>query len=137
MRLSLLSYLCSVNAIAIMTNCNKYSVLKIKSLNIQPTVVYSGENITLRVNYTSPIDITGGMSLIATRYNYVFTNSVKDSICKSIACPIQRGQRGEVFVYNIPSWLVGNINTRLTWNDVNNTPLLCLDISLKIKSRMN
>jgi hypothetical protein len=137
MRVFLLSYLCSVNSIAVITNCNKYSVLEIKSLHIQPPNVYSGQNITLRVNYRSPVDIMGGMSLTTTRYNYVFTNSVKDSICKSVVCPIQRGQREEVFIYNIPVWLTGKINTRIIWNDFNNTPLLCLDISLKIKSKMN
>jgi len=138
MLLFLLSYLYSVNAIAVMTNCNKYSVLQIKSLHIQPKdVVYSGQNITLRVKYTAPIDIMEGTSSISTRYNYVFTNSFKDSICKSVACPIRRGLSDESFIYNIPVWLVGNINTRIIWNDLNNTPLLCLDISLKIKSKMN
>lgn len=136
MRLFLLSWLCAAHAIV--TNCNTYSLLQVRSLSIQPQeIVYPGQNITLRMNYTSPDDIVDGVSLISTRYNYIFTNSFKDSICKSVVCPIRRGQREERFVYNIPEWLMGSMNTRIVWNDANHTPLLCLDISLKIKSKMN
>ena len=136
MRVFLLSCLCAANAIV--TNCNTDSLLQVRSLSIQPQeIVHPGQNITLRINYTSPIDIAGGVSSLTTRYNYIFTNKFKDSICNSVACPIRRGNHTKTFVYNIPDWLIGSTDTLIVWNDANNTQLLCLDIFLKIKSRMN
>ena len=121
-------------AYASVKNCKPDSILKIKSLSTLE-LVHPGQNITLNVNYSSPGIITNGTSEISTRYNYIFTNSFTDSICNTVACPITTGDHSEWFVYNIPEWLTGVTNTRIIWKDYNYT-LLCIEISLKIKSRM-
>ena len=119
-------------AYASVTNCAPTSVFQITQLAIQPSeAVTSGQNVSLDLFYTSPVQVDSGSITTSVKYNFIPLTPTVGPLCASVPCPIEVGDHDGSSWFVVPTGVTGNVVTKIVWTDVNSKELLCLNINLK------
>ena len=117
---------------ASVTNCAPNSVFQITQLVLDPpTNVVSGQNVTLSLLYTSPVEVDSGTITTSVTYNFLPLTPTTAPLCDSAPCPIGVGDHDGSSWFLVPTGVKGTVVTKIVWTDVNSTQLLCISINLK------
>jgi hypothetical protein len=110
------------------------SLFTINAASIQPPSPTPGEVVNLHLEYSVPegVDIMDGTTTYAVTYNFIPFRPTVEPLCQNIPCPLGPGFYTNNTQSLWPDAVSGTFNSRMTWKDVNNTLLLCLDISGKV-----
>lgn len=128
MRLLLLPALVAAS----ITNCAPNSVFQITQLALDPpTTVTAGQNVSLNLIYTTPVEINDGTVTTSITYNFLPITPTVEPLCTSTTCPILIGYHDASSWYLMPTGVRGTVTTKIVWTDVNNTQLLCISMTLK------
>jgi hypothetical protein len=114
------------------TNCAPNSVFQITQLVlVPPTTVKVGENVSLTLLYTSPVEVDSGTITTSVTYNFLPLTPTTAPLCSSAPCPIEVGDHDGSSWFLVPTGVRGTVVTKIVWTDVNSTQLLCISINLK------
>lgn len=114
------------------TNCAPNSVFQITKLALDPPdKAKVGENVTLALLYTSPVEVDSGTITTSVTYNFLPLTPTTAPLCGSAPCPIEVGDHDGSSWFVVPTGLSGTVVTKIVWTDVNSTELLCLNINMK------
>jgi hypothetical protein len=117
---------------ASVTNCAPNSVFQITQLVLSPPdSAKVGENVTLTLLYTSPVEVDSGTITTSVTYNFLPITPTVAPLCDSVPCPIGVGDHDGSSWFLVPSGISGTVVTKIVWTDVNATELLCINIKLK------
>ena len=131
MRLALLTLAFTLVSASV-TNCAPNSVFQITQLVLDPpTTVKVGENVTLTLLYTSPVEVDSGTITTSVTYNFLPLTPTTAPLCDSAPCPIGVGDHDGSSWFLVPTGVKGTVVTKIVWTDVNSTQLLCISINLK------
>ncbi len=108
------------------------SLFQITSLSLFPTSVQAGKNISIQLQYSSPVRVDNGTIVVKMTYNFMPLPTSVNLLCASATCPIEPGLHDGSTVQNIPVGLSGSLTSRITWLDTTNTQLLCIQVSVSI-----
>ena len=108
------------------------SLFQITSLSLFPTSVQAGKNISIQLQYSSPVRVDNGTIVVKMTYNFMPLPTSVNLLCASATCPIEPGLHDGSTVQNIPVGLSGSLTSRITWLDTANTQLLCIQVSVSI-----
>jgi len=110
------------------------SLFKFESASLVPVAPLPGESVNLHLEYSVPdgVDIMDGTATYAITFNYIPFQPTVESLCYNIPCPLGPGYYINDTKSNWPSTMSGSFTSRMTWKDVNDTTLLCLEIKGKV-----
>jgi hypothetical protein len=119
---------------AVVADCAPGSVFKINSIYLDPTTAVAGQVTDLHIDYTVPeaVYIYDGASIITYTFNGLPFSPTTGPLCAQIPCPLMPGTYVNTSQSSWPAGVTGKIITRMSWYDINNTELLCFQISAKI-----
>ena len=119
-------------ASASVTNCAPKSTFQITKLALDPpSTVSVGQNVSLLLLYTTPVEIDSGTITTSVTYNYLpFTPTVAP-LCETAPCPITIGEHDGSSWFVMTSGVKGNVVTKIMWQ-AQGIDLLCLNINLNI-----
>jgi type 1 fimbria pilin len=119
-------------ASASVTNCGSNSVFQITQLILDPpNTVKSGDNVSLTLLYTSPVEVDSGTITTSVTYNFLPLTPTTAPLCSSVPCPIGVGDHDGSSWFLVPTGVRGTVVTKIVWTDVNSTQLLCISINMK------
>jgi hypothetical protein len=119
-------------ASASVTNCGSNSVFEITQLILNPpNTVKSGDNVSLTLLYTSPVEVDSGTITTSVTYNFLPLTPTTAPLCSSVPCPIGVGDHDGSSWFLVPTGVRGTVVTKIVWTDVNSTQLLCISINMK------
>jgi hypothetical protein len=114
------------------TNCAPNSIFQITKLVLDPPEKAKvGENVTLTLLYTSPVEVDAGTITTSVTYNFLPLTPTKAPLCGAEPCPIEVGDHDGSSWFVVPTGLSGNVVTKIVWTDANAKELLCLNINMK------
>ncbi len=101
---------------------------------MNPTTAIGGQLTDLYLDYTVPEDvyIYDGTSIITYTFNGLPFTPTTGPLCGQIPCPLVPGTYINNTQSTWPEGVSGKIITTVSWFDVNNTELLCFQITAKI-----
>jgi hypothetical protein len=104
------------------------SLFRIKNLAFWPDPAVRNKNSTISFTYSVPRPgISGGIATYSGTHNGTLITPKKESICKSVTCPIDAGSHNSSWSYIFPN-LTGSLNAKVQWHDHNGLELLCAEI---------
>ena len=119
-------------ASASVTNCGSDSVFQITQLILDPpNSVVVGQNVSLTLLYTSPVEVDSGTITTSVTYNFLPLTPTTAPLCSSVPCPIGVGDHDGSSWFLVPTGVRGTVVTKIVWTDVNSTQLLCIIINMK------
>ena len=131
-------FLMFASAFAGISYCNnaRNYQLSISSINLYPLdEVVAGQMVTLRVNYSTPVNITEGTSKTTIRYHGWPLPPYTEPLCNILTCPVKAGKHNFTYNFPYPFALPGRTITNIIWYDSNVT-LMCLTITLRTISNI-
>jgi len=114
-------------------NCGKNALFTITELGQTPSDSISvGENLTLTLKYTTPVEIDDGIVKTAVTLNYLPFAPSSKSLCLDTPCPLlpDYDYDGSVSA-PLPSGINGLLITQITWTDLNGKQLLCIKSTIQ------
>lgn len=119
-------------ASALVTNCAPDSIFQITQLVLDPpTNVVAGQNVSLTLLYTSPVEVDSGTITTSVTYNFLPLTPTTAPLCDTVPCPIGVGDHDGSSWFVVPTGVKGSVVTKIVWTDVNAIQLLCLNINMK------
>jgi hypothetical protein len=119
-------------ASASVTNCGSDSVFQITQLILDPpSSVVAGQNVSLTLLYTSPVEVDSGTITTSVTYNFLPLTPTTAPLCNSVPCPIGVGDHDGSSWFLVPTGVRGTVVIKIVWTDVNSTQLLCISINMK------
>ena len=114
-------------------NCGKNALFTITELGQTPSnSISAGENLTLTLKYTTPIEIDDGIAKTAVTLNYLPFAPTSESLCLNTPCPLFPGYDYDGSVSApLPSGINGLLITQITWTDLNGKQLLCIKSTIQ------
>ena len=112
------------------------SLFNVSNLYIKPTNPVPGQLAVIHTEYTAPknTNITKGYSKHSLIYNYMPFQPTIEPLCSNVPCPITQGHYKNNTVITWPNAIMGTFSYQITWFDVKDVLLLCVDISGKAGS---
>jgi len=131
MRFTLFAALCSAalwSSLASVSNCGKNALFTITELGQLPTdSISAGDNLTLTLKYTTPVEITGGIAKTSISLNYIPFTPTSEPLCLNTPCPMVQGIIYDGSVSDVfPGGVSGTLITTITWTDPVGIQLLCI-----------
>lgn len=134
-RVEMISLLLGLFAVApTVKNCDHGSLFTVDSASLIPVIPLPGDQVTLNLKYTVPVGYvaTEGKVKYDLTYNFIPLAPVVEPLCANIPCPLGAGTYVNNTVVDWPTGLTGTLITKITWTDVMNVRLLCLQIDAKL-----
>lgn len=109
------------------------SLFQITELSMDPPdTVSAGQNVSLALKYTAPVEVDGGLILTALSLNGLPFPASDSDLCASAACPITVGDHDGSSWSLFPSGFSGKVQTTITWKDnITGQVLLCIKAILR------
>jgi hypothetical protein len=121
---------------ASVTNCGPKSVFQITELVLDPpNTVVAGQNVSLRLLYTSPVQVDSGTITTSVTYNFIPLTPTFAPLCEFTPCPIGMGSHDGSSWFVLPTGVKGTITTKIVWTELapqmEQQELLCVSITMK------
>jgi hypothetical protein len=109
------------------------SRFNVSNMYVTPMNPIPGQTTIIHTEYTVPkkTNITQGISKHSLIYNFMPFQPTVEPLCSNVPCPITPGHYKNNTVITWPNAIMGTFSYQITWFDVNNALLLCVDISGK------
>jgi len=103
------------------------SLFRIKNLAFWPNPSIPNKNSTISFSYNVPRPgLSGGTATYSGTHNGIPISSKKETICKSVTCPINAGSHNSSWSYIFPN-LTGSLQAKIQWHASNGLELLCAE----------
>ena len=119
---------------ATVANCAPDSRFKINSISLDPPTAAPGQVTVLHLDYTVPEStyIYDGVSTFTFSLNGIPFAPTTEPLCGQVTCPLMPGNYVNTTQSSWPQGISGKIVTSVRWYDVNQTELLCFQITAKL-----
>lgn len=119
---------------ATVTNCAPQSRFKINSISLDPPIALPGQVIALHLDYTVPEStyIYDGISTFTFSLNGLPFTPTMEPLCGQVPCPLMPGNYVNTTWSTWPQDITGKLVSTVSWYDVNQTELLCFQITGKL-----
>ena len=102
----------------------------ITKLALTPDKVKAGDNVTLTLNYVSPIVVNAGTVKHSVTYNFLPLIPTTTDLCQTIKCPLQTGEHASSSTFTIPQ-ISGSLSVKTEWFS-SSEKLLCLSSTITV-----
>ena len=109
------------------------SKFEFTALALDPEPPVPGSPVLMTVQFTNPgPEINAGTVTSSLTLNGLPFSPTMEELCVNTQCPIIQGYNDRSAKSDWPAGVSGKIVSRIVWDDVDNTQLLCIEITEKI-----
>lgn len=109
------------------------SLFKITDLSLVPDPPVRGKLLDMTVKFENPgPELSDGTVKTSVSLNYIPLQPSVEDLCVNTHCPISIGLNDRSASNEWPNTVSGIVSSKIEWNALDGTPLLCIQINTKI-----
>lgn len=107
------------------------SIFTVNSVSLTPPNPTPGQDVGLTLDYTVPpgMYVTNGQVEYAITYNFIPFAPSYEPLCANVPCPLTPNTYKNTSFSKWPTGLSGSVTTKMSWLDLDENLLLCVQIS--------